>query len=162
MMSFFETLHCQGRRHCKTCRNLVAGRPWREQVLRIFKTEAPVDFVCPFGIPWGGEATQVVETQIRITERPKPTIKQVGSFGQAVISGEYVSKEILEERTAICGKCEYLRVDPNGIEWCAVCGCKTSSEDRKINNLAAYKERLPHWGCKHPKRRILPDKGWKR
>ena len=161
MTNFFQTIHCLSRAHCVTCRNRNKGHGWREQILRVFKTEVSTDFDCPYGVAWEIKEAEKVETDVVTTSRPEGTFKQAQSFGQAIVTGKYVANEILKERVAICGKCEFLRIDPNGHEWCAVCGCKTSSEDRKINNLAAYEENLPKWGCKYPKRHYGIG-GWKR
>ena len=160
MTAFFETIHCLSRAHCETCRNFDKGRLWRERILRIFKTSvANADFECPFGVCWNDGRSRV-EKPVETVNRPRKTAQQVKSLGQAIISGKYVAKDVLDERVAICGKCEFLRVAPNGDEWCGICGCKASAEDRKITNLAAYEENLPMWGCKHSKRKT--GFGWKR
>jgi hypothetical protein len=138
------------------------------QLLNIFKTDPPVssDFDCPYGVPWRDVKSSLPPIpNLVLSKRPPTTFNQMKSFARAITMGKYVSKEILEERVAICGKCKYRRVDPQGFEWCGVCGCKTSAEDRKINNLAAYEEGpvqpdgRPLWGCKHPRRKRF---GWKR
>ena len=174
-MSFFETIHCRSRAHCSVCRNKEGGRKWRDQIMKIFKDITAVDFECPHGIPWEykkGDPHPAMATKAparpppspgwkpTVSRRPIPTLRQAATFGKAMVSGKYVSKEILEERAAICGKCKFLRVTPEGVKWCGICGCKTSSEERKINNLAAYEENLPHWGCKYPNR--PKEGGWER
>lgn len=160
MTSFFETIHCQSKAHCQICRNRDGGRAWRRQILDIFKTEVGEDFACPDGIEWGIKEPPLMEKPIETDSRPAKTLKQAASFGQAILTGEYVSKEILDERIAVCGKCKFLKIDPKGVEFCGICGCKTSADERKIDNLAAYKENLPNWGCKFPGR---PNTGgWKR
>ena len=159
MTSFFQTIHCQSKAHCQICRNHDGGRAWRKQILSIFKTEVGEDFECPEGFAWGiSEPPQSL--LIHAEDRPEKTIKKAKSFAQAILTGEYVDKGILEERVAICGKCSFLKVDPKGNEFCGICGCKTSADERKIDNLAAYKENLPKWGCKFPNR--PHSGGWKR
>src|SRR5690606_8052582 len=112
----------------------------------------------------GPERTQdLIErlTQITVSaKRPTPTVRQAATFARAIITGKYVSDEIREEREATCRRCEFQRVDENGSPWCGVCGCRTSNDARKIRNLAAYEENLPHWGCKHPYRSA--GQGWQR
>ena len=54
MRSFVETGHCKAGTHCATCRDLEAGRSWRESLtLRFAVPGGAVDFVCPQGRPWG-------------------------------------------------------------------------------------------------------------
>jgi len=163
MKNFFKTAHCTSRVHCGTCRNKEGGRSWRKQILSVFKdTDAPEDFECPHGLSWGYTPVrkQVEMDQSVLMKQPPISFKKVKSFVQAVFTGKYVSAEIVAERSVICSACEYLRTDPNGLQWCGVCGCKTSAENRKINNLASYEENLPEWGCKHKDRAL--GKGWKR
>lgn len=101
-----------------------------------------------------------------IQDRPRPTVKQVASFAREVTTGKYVEPEVLEARMKICAACEHVRVDGKG-NWCSICGCGVSNEDRKVNNLAAYEERVQitkggkrivQSGCKHPHRE--QGKGW--
>jgi hypothetical protein len=91
--------------------------------------------------------------------RTIPTVKQLGTFVLAVATGKYVTLEIVQERKAICASCEFQMSD-NGVAWCGICGCKVSGESKKIDNLAAYEENLPLWGCKHKLR--AQEMGWKR
>jgi hypothetical protein len=93
-----------------------------------------------------------------VQPRPLPGATQIRTFAQAVLTGKYVAPEIVAQRLAICRRCDKRRVTPTGVEWCGICGCKVARKDRQINNLAAYEENLPKWGCKHPHRR--EGKGW--
>lgn len=93
-----------------------------------------------------------------IQERPPPTMGQVKTFAQAILTGKYVVPEVVAVRLEICRRCEKRRVTPTGIEWCGICGCKVGDKSRQLDNLAAYEENLPKWGCKHPLRR--QGKGW--
>ena len=86
-------------------------------------------------------------------QRRVPTLKQIKTFAQAVFFGTYASPEVVAQRMAICQRCDMRRVTLGGVEWCGVCGCKVSRKDREIDNVAAYEENLPSWGCKHPLRR---------
>jgi len=87
----------------------------------------------------------------RYRNRPvMPTVRQVGSFTRALLTGTKVSPEVMRQRLAICNACPYQRTDNQGRTWCGMCGCRTSDDTRLLANLAAYEEDLPHWGCKHP------------
>lgn len=95
-----------------------------------------------------------------ILDHPFPTATQVTTFFRALFTGRRVSDEIRREREGTCAKCEWVRQTPGGAYWCGRCGCGVSPEYRAIVNLAAYAERLPGWGCKHPER--SQGKGWRR
>ena len=170
MKTFFQTIHCLSRQHCQMCRNKESGRSWRNQLLKIFKTpNASEDFECPFGVPWGAKSGVKGGSQesLPIQSRPSPTISQAKTFAQAALTSNYVSDEILKERTEICGKCKYLKIDPNGLEFCMICGCSISIENKKVKNLASYEEGpiqpngQPKWGCKFPDRNLNKG-GWRR
>ncbi len=50
---FINTNHCKSRIHCRTCRDLTAGREWRRQRCeRYDPPENKIDFDCPFGKRW--------------------------------------------------------------------------------------------------------------
>ena len=91
------------------------------------------------------------------SNRPVPTLRQALSFAQAAITGTYVSEAVRLQRQAICARCPYQRTDKAGDPWCSICGCSVGDR-RQIRNLAAYEERLPQWGCKHPNR--AKGDGW--
>lgn len=99
-----------------------------------------------------GVAPRVIRQQ-----RPRPTAKQLLSFLSAAAHGRYVPADVATARDAICRGCDHQRENEQG-RWCAACGCGTSAAARKITNLAAYEENLPHWGCKHPER--AEGRGW--
>lgn len=54
MRAFAETIHCKSSAHCRQCRQLEQGRPWRGSLAKAFTLPpgAP-DFACPYGKPWG-------------------------------------------------------------------------------------------------------------
>ena len=81
---------------------------------------------------------------------PAATAAKAVNLAIAATFGAYVSDEIRAEREAICRECEMMAVDKAGEPRCTLCGCGVSG--RRIINLAAYEERLPRWGCKHPAR----------
>ena len=59
MRSFVETGHCKAGTHCATCRDLEAGRSWRESLtLRFAVPGGAVDFVCPHGRSWGTQPSR--------------------------------------------------------------------------------------------------------
>lgn len=93
--------------------------------------------------------------------RPGVTLGKAATFAAALLTAGRVPLEILQERMATCGACDQLRHDERG-QWCGVCGCGLSADQRAVVNLAAYEERLPHWGCKHPQRGRVEGKGWRR
>jgi hypothetical protein len=101
------------------------------------------------------EATSV---RAIVQHRPLPRAAQIKTFTQAVFTGKYAPVEVVAERVVICRQCGMRRITPAGIEWCGICGCKVGRQDRQIDNLAAYEENLPKWGCKHPLRG--QGKGW--
>ena len=93
-----------------------------------------------------------------VQKRPLPRTAQIKTFVWAMLTGKYVSPEVVAQRIAICRQCDMCRITPRGIEWCGICGCKVGHQDRQIDNLAVYEENLPKWGCKHPLR--MKGKGW--
>ena len=95
---------------------------------------------------------------IPVEEKPTPTIKQMGSFFQALALGKRVSLDVIQERESVCRSCDNARKTEEGELWCGICGCGVAPDDKKIRNLAAYEENLPIWGCKHPERHL--GKGW--
>ncbi len=113
-------------------------------------------------MPWNiAPASETVPNPTAVVEeRPTPTVKRGTTLAAAILTGKYVSTEIVEERMATCRTCDFKRVNNRGVEWCGVCGCKVSATHRELTNLVAYEENLPKWGCKHPKR--AEGKGWKR
>jgi hypothetical protein len=104
------------------------------------------------------QATQSEMVGAVVEQRPVPTLGQVKTLAEAMFTGKFVAPEIVAQRMANCRTCDKLRVTPQGVEWCGVCGCRVSRKDREITNLAAYEENLPKWGCKHPLRK--KGKGW--
>lgn len=101
---------------------------------------------------------RVLTTATMVRQRPFPRVAQMKTFAQAVVTGKYVSPEVVAMRLEICRRCEKRRVTPAGVEWCGMCGCKVGNKSRQIDNLAAYEENLPRWGCKHPQRG--KGRGW--
>jgi hypothetical protein len=87
----------------------------------------------------------------RHQRRPAPTLSKAASLAVALLTARRVPLEVIQQRVAICRQCEHRRHDERG-EWCGVCGCGLSDDQRAVRNLAAYEERLPRWGCKHPRR----------
>lgn len=49
------SMHCQSHVHCKTCRDKINGREWRESVSRHFGI-IDADWLCPAGISWDNES----------------------------------------------------------------------------------------------------------
>ena len=157
--TFTDSFHCTSRVHCEACRNLEGGRKFREIMAQHLTVPGgKIDFICPYNVPWGFKKDSA---QLSIVEkRHLPTPSQVKTFVKAVTTGERVSPEIAKERIETCRTCQFRRVTPEGLEFCGVCGCKVSANDREITNLAAYVENLPHYGCKAPNRKN--GNGWKR
>ncbi len=93
-----------------------------------------------------------------VQERSLPTIAQAKTFARAILTGKYVAREVVAQRLEICRRCEKRRITQAGVEWCGMCGCKVGRKDRELDNLAAYEEKLPKWGCKHPLRG--EGRGW--
>jgi len=51
--SFFDTDECEARKSCQICRDR-RRIGWRKGILRLYPaTEGGVNFVCPYGLPWG-------------------------------------------------------------------------------------------------------------
>lgn len=88
--------------------------------------------------------------------RNLPSLSDVLSLAEAVFTGEKVPDKVIEARLAACQKCDYLRKDKH--HYCGLCNCQVSSPKTRIMNLAAYAEKLPKWGCKHPGRKY--GLGW--
>ncbi|NLX59561.1 MAG: hypothetical protein GXY74_10790 [Phycisphaerae bacterium] len=50
---FVDTFHCRSHVHCRHCRDLEAGRPWRQSLTARFTLPADApDWACPEGLPW--------------------------------------------------------------------------------------------------------------
>jgi len=80
-------------------------------------------------------------------------ITKAMSVAKAILTGENVPPEVLEQRLAICRGCDLVRVKMNHrtkeeMVSCGVCGCKLKG-DRSLVNLARYVE-TDEYGCKHP------------
>lgn len=97
-------------------------------------------------------------SQAIVQSRPLPRASQIKTFAQAMFTGKYAAPEVVMQRLEICRRCGKRRITPTGIEWCGICGCKVGNKSRQLDNLAAYEENLPKWGCKHPLRK--KGKGW--
>jgi len=91
--------------------------------------------------------------------RPPPSLSQAATLAHALIRGRQVSLLVQQERIETCFRCNFRRLDENGVPWCGQCGCGIASERSRIGNLASYYENLPSWGCKHPLR--SQGLGWK-
>ena len=74
---------------------------------------------------------------------------------EAVTTGEVVDAETVKQRYEICIKCNKYN---SKLEACNVCGCGVANDRNKLFNLLRYKERLPRYGCKHPRRKR--GQGW--
>lgn len=98
-----------------------------------------------------------VEIEGRAGDRPSPTVGMALSWAIYAAAGKYVSEEQRLAREAICDRCDMVRTDEGG-NWCSVCGCGVSANERKIQNLTAYEEMAGHPLCKHPARGA--GKGW--
>ena len=99
--------------------------------------------------------------EIKVKPRKRPTLKMIAAWALAATLGKWASAEQVKERELICAKCDKLSKDEKG-NYCDVCGCGLSGEEKAIRNLSAYQENLrrlpgysdtlPEWGCKHPYR----------
>lgn len=90
-------------------------------------------------------------------KRPKATLSKAATLARAIATGKKVDEATKKVRAKICAACDKVREDEKG-SWCGVCGCKVAADDKRLDNLTAYEENLPHWGCKHPERE--QGKGW--
>lgn len=152
---------CKNGLFCTKCRSLNAGRAWRNSLIKSYDVpNNEINFECPSGKEWiNDEVKKKVNPTILRENRPAvPSFSQVKTAIKAITTGTKVSLEVMQERDEICKQCDKQRIDNNGVRWCSICGCATSGENKKILNLTAYEENLPHWGCKHPKRN--EGKGW--
>ncbi len=93
---------------------------------------------------------------------------QAATFAEALLAGERVAPDLQAAREAVCAACPFSQISnlkspmPGGAQpdrRCTLCGCPVSGGGR-VRNLAAYAERLPQWGCKHPRR--AQGEGWPR
>jgi hypothetical protein len=57
-MTFFETIHCRSKAHCRRCRSVVYGRTFRSSILVSFPDLKTPDFSCPENLPWDHTKTQ--------------------------------------------------------------------------------------------------------
>ena len=96
-------------------------------------------------------------SEIPKQKRPKAKLSTAASLARAILTGEKVDEATQKARSQICAACDKVREDDKG-PWCGICGCKVAQGDSRLTNLTAYKENLPHWGCKHPERD--QGKGW--
>jgi len=59
---FADTFHCRSHAHCRVCRDLDGGRPWRVLMSQRFAVPANMlDWDCPEGLPWSVEEINVPE-----------------------------------------------------------------------------------------------------
>ena len=82
--------------------------------------------------------------------RPRPTATQAHTFIRALVTARRVEPETRKARHEICKTCDELKHDSKGT-YCGACGCGTITS-LAIRDLCHYEERLPDWGCKHPRR----------
>lgn len=62
-------------------------------------------------------------------------------------------------RVDVCMECDQSADTPDGRTVCRAPGCKEcAGPGSDVRRLARYAERLPHYGCKHPRR--ADGKGW--
>lgn len=66
MTTFFDSLHCTSKVHCRTCRDKEGGKKWRESLLKVFEDVKKVDFNCPAGLPWGAPRQIPVKVKKRV------------------------------------------------------------------------------------------------
>lgn len=87
-----------------------------------------------------------------------PTVTRMKEATRAIFTGKRVTSEVVAQRIAICRRCDKHHAARSGLEWCGVSGHKVSEREGQSDNLAAFEEHLPQWGCKHPLRH--DGKGW--
>ncbi|MBN2585015.1 MAG: hypothetical protein JXL80_18280 [Planctomycetes bacterium] len=68
---FTDTFHCRSHAHCRVCRDLDGGRPWRVLMSQRFTVPRNLlDWDCPEGLPWNVDERNVPEETRPPVKRP--------------------------------------------------------------------------------------------
>ncbi len=88
MKKLKDSMGCQTRVHCVTCRDLEGGREWRESLGKAFKLpKGAPDFECPHSIEWGVDWVE----PIGVESKP-PTPEQLMARSRCKICNNCESK----------------------------------------------------------------------
>ncbi|MBI5725221.1 MAG: hypothetical protein HZA50_14775 [Planctomycetes bacterium] len=113
-MTFFETIHCTSRVHCRTCRDREGGQAWRRAILRMFPLPDPVIadkyFDCPAGLPWltsetSGEFVDALKL-LPVAKAP-PSLAQRRIEAHCRTCDNYQNHRCLLYRGGHCSPCEF-------------------------------------------------------
>jgi hypothetical protein len=95
MQLFVLTLHCTSRAHCRVCRSLEGGRNWRQKIGSTYelpkaKPDAldPVDFECPYDVPWNSGAAQPQKSAKPSLAMQTPPPPAASNDGQQPVTAE--------------------------------------------------------------------------
>lgn len=133
--TFFNSKHCQERRHCHVCRDRKGGRVWRIGLVQSFRDVKHAEFVCPHGLDWGAAASAPTKKPCRSCARPKATklnalIKGLTGVIRAVLRIGTVPTAVARSRRDACAACPHATMRGTV---CALCRCllraKTSLKD---------------------------------
>lgn len=72
-------------------------------------------------------------------------------FLWAMVVGREAAVETIAARVRICARCGYSE-ERGGTTVCALAGLKVAGAGFRRTDLTTYHERLPDWGCRHPRR----------
>ena len=132
-LKFSDTNHCRSGSHCSQCRDLEAGRSFRESIVEKYSMEG-VDFECPFGGEWGKPELAKPppfrpSTQHKDARGPTAldlAANYIKATARWVKSGKpVVPEEEFSRRLKICEACEHVRLKPDGsMKKCNLCGCR--------------------------------------
>jgi len=98
------------------CRNLEAGRAWRNSLMAWAAVpDNAVDFACPLGRPWGWKPEKQAEQTVgRSTVRPNDSSpNSVTAEKPNSLHGNQPSNAIPPNAPALCLACDHNRSCPN-------------------------------------------------
>lgn len=104
-------------------------------------------------------AEAMLERMYGLYRQAIPMDGRARPFMRAAVEGEHVERRIASERAASCRTCEHMKLR-HGVPTCSLMDAKVSASGFAATDLTTYAERLPDWGCKHPRR--AEGRGWRR
>ena len=151
VLKFSETNHCRSGSHCSQCRDLEAGRSFRESIVEKYPMKG-VDFECPFGGEWG-KPELAKPPSFRPAPQPKvdrgPTTPELAAnYAKSTARWLRAGKPVVPEdefhrRLDICMACEHVRLNTDGtMRKCSLCGCRRKKLERATDECP---DSPPRW-----------------
>ncbi len=99
-MSFFASIHCRSRAHCRACRG---DRTWRQRTAARHGLEA--DFACPFGQDGAGGAPAEDSRLAAARQLVGRVAHGALSLAKTTLGRDRAAAALVEARLAVCRHC---------------------------------------------------------